>query len=226
LSITNDRGLVRNGSIIPVALLDLTGLTFLSLYGDQFGGTIPSTIGRLRELTYLNLGGNVLTGSVPQEMVHLKQLTFLSLKANPYLNGVLAAFNFSQFTKCCAMAGDPFTCPLPPGAEKCTGGPGVSKLDKCGKRPAPTCFAACNGTSSALTANDCSAWQRFTRDPLYTEWAEGKCGAQVHTDPCSCTFYDRVQCANGRITRLAMYQQSLVGPFPTSLLKLTGLTVL
>jgi hypothetical protein len=73
---------------------------------------------------------------------------------------------------------------------------------------------ACDGSSSALIASDCSvgssadlvagdcdAWRNFnfTQDRLYKEWAEGKCGAKVRTDPCSCVFSDKVGCTNGRI---------------------------
>ena len=43
-------------------------------------------------------------------------------------------------------------------------------------------------------------------------------------DPCSCTFSDHVLCSNDRITSLNLAFQSLPGPFPTSLLNLTGLT--
>jgi hypothetical protein len=71
--------------------------------------------------------------------------------------------------------------------------------------------SVCTGSSVNLTSGNCIAWQRFSLNPLHREWAEGKCGAKVHTDPCSCTFgpypagYDKVGCTNGRITRLFMY---------------------
>jgi serine/threonine protein kinase len=89
--------------------------------------------------------------------------------------------------------------------------------------PAPT--PPCNGTSANLTTGDCSAWQRFSRDPHFSATLLAKCPAAV-LDPCSCTFFDHVQCADGRITHLHMAFQSLAGPFPASLLKLAGLTYL
>jgi hypothetical protein len=91
-------------------------------------------------------------------------------------------------------------------------------------------------TSVKLDDSKGSVWQRFTRHPLYTEWAEGRCGPKVNTDPCSCkTTGDLavpfVQCADGRITRLDMGTQS--GPgllprggIPLALMDLTGRTYL
>jgi Leucine-rich repeat (LRR) protein len=215
---------------IPTSIGQLTVLAYLNLNNNNLGGSIPSTIGKLTELTTLILGHNQLTGPVPQEMLQLKKLTHFSMENNPKLWGTLPKFNFSQFTDCCTMSGDAFTCPLPPGANtSCVGGPG------CGSGPhvpPPTCNPLCDGSSSTLTASDCSAWQRFTRDPMYTGWAESKCGAKVHTDPCNCTFHGKVQCyrrpkkhAKSRITRLDLGNQGLPpsGGIPLALLDLTGL---
>jgi hypothetical protein len=145
---------------VPAALLNLTGLTSLHLGGNSLNGTIPAAVGQLRQLTLLGLeansltgtipdavvqlqqltalalGNNVLlTGTVPHELTTLKMLTLIDLFINPHLTGPLPPFNFSQFTQCCAMNGDNFTCPLPPGASKCVGGPGCDP----NKFPPPTC---------------------------------------------------------------------------------------
>jgi Leucine-rich repeat (LRR) protein len=230
---------------IPVALLDLKGLTFLHLAINQLEGpipstidrltalkwldlrnnqlvaSIPSTIGMLTALVHLNLGVNLLTGSVPQEMLQLKQLTEFDLYSNPKLTGLLPPFNFSQFAVCCSMGGDPFTCPLPAGAGTCVG----TTLHK--SDPAPTCIPACNGSSANLTANDCSTWQRFSRDPLYKEWAEGKCGPHVHTDPCSCKKTGlKTRCTDNRITFLQLRALPTGAGIPLALLDLAGLTSL
>jgi hypothetical protein len=195
---------------VPMWAMELTSLSYLAFGFNQLTGAIPSQLGELTGLTTLWINDNLFTGSVPTELVQLNQLTTIGL-ANSQLSGVLPAFNFSQFTRC-SMNGDPFTCPLPAGAETCVGG-------------APTCILACNGTSGNLTANDCAAWQHFSRDPHFSATLLAKCPAAV-LDPCSCTFYDHVQCADGRITHLHMNGQSLAGPFPASLLKLAGLTLL
>ena len=100
----------------------------------------------------------------------------------------------------------------------------------CGALPTPPpspAFPSCTGTSASLIHNDCQAWQRFSRDPLYTQWAEGKCGAEVHTDPCSCTFNGKTGCANGRITHIDIGYQGLpkdgVPPTLLALMRLTGI---
>jgi Leucine-rich repeat (LRR) protein len=208
---------------IPSEISELTALTELSFNINKLAGSIPSAIGGLTGLTVLQLGGNQLTGSVPQEMLQLKKLTFFTLDTN-HLTGKLPAFDFSQFTRCCAMFHDSFACPLPAGADKCLGGssPGCAPIPvTCKGQP-------CTGPSSALIAEDCSVWQTFTRNPLYTKWAEGKCGANVHTDPCNCTFDGKVGCANSRITKLSMASQGLPGSggIPSVLLDLTALTEL
>jgi hypothetical protein len=154
-----NQGLPGSGGI-PLALLDLTGLTHLSLAINFLQGSIPSAIGQLQQLTYLNLdanslqgsipsaigqlqqltvlflGTNSFTGTVPQELTTLKHLNAIGLDTNPHLTGKLPAFDFSQFTQCCTMFGDPFTCPFPAGANTCVGGPGCYS----GKpQPPPTC---------------------------------------------------------------------------------------
>jgi hypothetical protein len=223
------------GGSLPSTIGQLTRLYNINLVGNQLTGSIPSSIGLLTRLSYLGLNDNQLTGSVPQEMLQLKNLTFLRLDANPKLTGLLPAFDFTQFTTCCAIGGDAFACPLPAGANTtCIGGPTARS---CGggnsKYAPPTCIMGpllpCDGSSSNLTANDCNAWQRFSRDPLYKEWAQIKCGAKVHTDPCSCTLGGggalKVGCANGRITYLRTYDGLPgSGSLPLSLLDLTGLT--
>jgi hypothetical protein len=207
------------------ALVKLTSLEFLDLSRNYLNGSIPSAISKLTGLTELQLGGNQFTGTVPQEMVQLKKLTFFALDTNR-LTGKLPAFDFSQFTQCCAMFHDPFACPLPAGAEKCIGG----SSSGCAAIP-PTCKGQpCVGSSSALNAEDCSAWQTFTRNPMYTKWAEAKCGAEVHTDPCSCEFQDSRpnQCSDGRIVHLGLSGQGLPpqGGFPGAFLGLSALDYL
>jgi hypothetical protein len=122
---------------IPSDIGKLTGLISLDLRDNQLTGSIPSVIGQLTHLSYFAVDGwdgNRLTGSVPQEMLQLKKLNNIGL-GKTLLTGKLPAFNFSQFTQCCAMGGEEFTCLLPAGAEVCIGGSGAG----CGPRTAPTC---------------------------------------------------------------------------------------
>jgi hypothetical protein len=154
------QGLGLSGSSgIPMALLDLTGLTWLSLscnqlvgsiptaigqltrltrlqtWNNQLVGSIPSTIGELTGLTELSLSHNRLTSSIPQEVVGLKHVNHIALDGNSF-TGLLPAFNFSQYPLCCAMGVNPFTCPLPDGADLCAGG------SSCHSNPTPTCKSA------------------------------------------------------------------------------------
>jgi hypothetical protein len=119
---------------VPAAVERLHQLTLLGMEANSLTGTIPAALGRLQQLQQLALGSNAISGTVPQELVALKRLTLLDLFSTP-LTGRLPAFNFSQFTQCCALNGDNFTCPLPPGASACVGGPGCSPS----KFPPPTC---------------------------------------------------------------------------------------
>jgi hypothetical protein len=207
---------------IDALLVKLTSLRNLDLEHNHLNGSIPSAISELTGLVDLLLGDNLFTGTVPHEMLQLKKLRFFTLDTNR-LTGKLPAFDFAQFTGCCYMYEDLFTCPLPAGANvSCVGGPGYPCR---GVLKAPTCTMPCTGSSSALIAGDCRAWQTFSRNPAYKEWAEGKCGANVHTDPCNCTFDGKVGCANSRITKLSMASQGLPGSggIPVALLDLTGL---
>jgi hypothetical protein len=123
------------GTVPAAALGRLQQLTLLGLEGNNLTGPIPPALGQLEQLVALALGNNALTGTVPQELLALKKLTLIDIFTIPHLTGRLPAFNFSQFTQCCAMNGDSFTCPLPRGASTCVGGPGCSP----NKFPPPTC---------------------------------------------------------------------------------------
>ena len=105
---------------VPLALLDLTGLTFLSFYDCSLVGSIPAALAQqLAQLTHLDLEVNDFTGTVPNELTRLTALTSIGLSQNPHLGGILPAFNFAQFMSC-SMSGVGFSCPLPPSAQTCS----------------------------------------------------------------------------------------------------------
>jgi hypothetical protein len=129
-----DLGETALSGTIPSTLAQLTGIKGLALDGNSLSGTIPSALAQLTDLTGMTLSRNGLSGTIPSGLAQLTTLISMSLDSNPQLGGILPAFNFSQLTVCCTMYGDPFTCPLPPGAQGCVGGPG------CGdSQPPPTC---------------------------------------------------------------------------------------
>ena len=120
---------------IPASVARLQLLSLLGLEANSLSGTIPSALGHMPRLVALALGSNALSGTVPNELTDLRQLNLLDIYDVPHLAGRLPAFNFSQFTQCCAMSGVNFSCPLPPGASTCVGGPGCFPS----KFPPPTC---------------------------------------------------------------------------------------
>ena len=126
------------GGVIPLALLDLTGLQVLSIGGDGFTGTTPSAIGQLQQLRQLVLWVNYLHGTIPHELTTLHKLVAIVLQAgnSNHFTGVLPAFNFSQFTGC-VLNNQNFTCPLPAGADTCVGT--VTGDNHSHKFPPPSC---------------------------------------------------------------------------------------
>jgi hypothetical protein len=124
------------GGVIPLALLDLTGLQSLSIGGDGLTGTIPSAIGQLQQLSTLVLWVNGLHGTIPHEVTTLHKLVNIALGGanGNHFTGVLPAFNFSQFTVGCVLDNQDFTCPLPAGADTCLGCPKAHV-----KSPPPSC---------------------------------------------------------------------------------------
>jgi serine/threonine protein kinase len=197
-------------------LKGLTQLTHLDLGRCKLNGTIHA-VAKLTSLEYLKLHTNHFTGPITaiQELIKLNTLVlnYPGAYHNDFSGTVpTGPINWTTIGNC-DIEGNHFVKPLPAGASshcKATGD-----------------HLACNGASAELDDVDCAAWQRFTRDPLYMKWAEGKCGANVHTDPCSCAFNTKVVCTNGRITKLDMGEQGMPsGGIPVALMDLTGLTML
>ena len=74
---------------IPPELGRLENLTSLGLIRNQLTGTIPPELGRLENLTSLVLADNWLTGTISPEIANLQNLNHLGLDANPGLSGPL-----------------------------------------------------------------------------------------------------------------------------------------
>ncbi|GLT40075.1 hypothetical protein SLA2020_142330 [Shorea laevis] len=82
-----------NGQI-PTSLANLTQLTYLDLSNNQFSGSIPASMGNLSQLTVLKLFSNNLNGQIPTSLANLTQLRHLSLSYN-LLNGMLPPWIFT-----------------------------------------------------------------------------------------------------------------------------------
>jgi Leucine-rich repeat (LRR) protein len=191
----------------------------LDLSNNQFTGPIDAVY-NMRQLRGLNLANNSFTGIIGDgfRAQTMPNLTFIDLSVNNFTAVPSNIVDWSRFTDHCDLHHEAFTCSTAMAI------PAQAKAH-CGA----TC---CVGSSADLVGGDCDAWQKFTRDPVYTKWAEGKCGAKVHTDPCSCSAAGNggawhVECADGRIDYIKMDNSGLPrGVVPMALLDLTGLKTL
>ena len=82
---------------LPATLGNLSNLTRLGGWGNEFTGQIPAEIGKLNELRELRLGDNQLTGAIPLELGNLTRLEALYLSKNQ-LTGEIPRnlWNFTQ----------------------------------------------------------------------------------------------------------------------------------
>jgi len=85
VSSTSGNNLTGN---IPVDIINLIELTFLSFSSNQLNGNIPLELGSLSELIELHLSNNQLTGSIPPELGSLSNLTELQINNNPVSGGI------------------------------------------------------------------------------------------------------------------------------------------
>jgi Leucine-rich repeat (LRR) protein len=201
------------------AIKSLTKLNSLHLNCNQFTGPVDAVY-NMRQLRGLNLANNSFTGIIGDgfRAQTMPNLTFIDLSVNNFTAVPSNIVDWSRFTDHCDLHHEAFTCSTAMAI------PAQAKAH-CGA----TC---CVGSSADLVGGDCDAWQKFTRDPVYTKWAEGKCGAKVHTDPCSCSAAGsggvwHVECADGRIDYIKMDNSGLPrGVVPMALLDLTGLKTL
>uniref|UniRef100_M1C629 non-specific serine/threonine protein kinase n=1 Tax=Solanum tuberosum TaxID=4113 RepID=M1C629_SOLTU len=74
--------------LIPKSIGNMTGLTILSLRGNNLAGSIPSEIGKLKQLQGLYLSNNKLQGHIPEAVYHLSNLVELTLQVNE-LSGLI-----------------------------------------------------------------------------------------------------------------------------------------
>jgi Leucine-rich repeat (LRR) protein len=82
LRLNNFQGSFSPGFIPPSLWANLPSLQVLSLFINDFTGTIPSDIGLLKRLTHLDLLDNSLSGTLPHSIGNLSQLEYLDLRSN------------------------------------------------------------------------------------------------------------------------------------------------
>lgn len=90
----------NNNLVGPIddAVVNLTNLRVLDLYGNQLNGTIPEHIGKLASLEQLQLHINNLTGSLPSSLMNCTNLIILNLRVNAFV-GDLSSLDFTLLTQ-------------------------------------------------------------------------------------------------------------------------------
>ncbi|GLT36035.1 hypothetical protein SLA2020_104400 [Shorea laevis] len=102
-----------NGQI-PTSLANLTQLTSIYLYNNRFSSPILTPICNLRQLTSLDIYSNNLQGQIPPSIANLNQLTFLSLSNNQFSGPIPASIgNLSQLTNL-SLSSNNFDGQIPP----------------------------------------------------------------------------------------------------------------
>jgi hypothetical protein len=181
-----------------------------SLWENGLAGTLPEDWSALMSLKYLYLTNGALTGTIPNGIADLDAVTGLEFQNNQ-LTGVIPNLPFQNYTWHCGLTGklgtNMFTCPLPPGARRCTAYdcPLPAGSASCKQGP-PTC--SCTGSSASLPQSECEWWINFFDTMGGKEWK--KCASERYrTDPCACSYdcnkgpcRDGVTCTNGHITKL------------------------
>ncbi|CAA7022084.1 unnamed protein product [Microthlaspi erraticum] len=86
---------------------ELTQLSVLLLFSNDFTGEVPSSVGNLKQLVGINVAYNSLTGNFPSALLNLTKLRVISLSSNQF-TGPLPP-NMSQLSKLESFfAGDNF----------------------------------------------------------------------------------------------------------------------
>ncbi|GLU17249.1 hypothetical protein SLE2022_336330 [Rubroshorea leprosula] len=99
---------------IPTSLANLTQLTSICLYNNQFSSPILTPICNLRQLTSLHLYSNNLGGQIPPSIANLNQLTSLFLSNNQFSGPIPASIgNLSQLTNL-SLSSNNFDGQIPP----------------------------------------------------------------------------------------------------------------
>ncbi|GKV38467.1 hypothetical protein SLEP1_g46379 [Rubroshorea leprosula] len=98
---------------IPSSLANLTQLTSLYLSNNQFSGLIPTSLANLTQLTSLDLFNNQFSGPIPAFIGNLRQLTSLNLYSNNLGRQIPSSLaNLTQLTSL-DLFNNQFSGPIP-----------------------------------------------------------------------------------------------------------------
>ncbi|MBK7477482.1 MAG: hypothetical protein IPI11_16315 [Haliscomenobacter sp.] len=189
---------------IPGEIGNLTNLTHLNLHQNKITGPIPASIGKLTQLTNLLLDNNQLQGSIPKEIGNLRAINTLNLQDNK-LSGCFPASLIALCGKAINLSNNP-------------------NLPSAGSATAWTAFCSSGGVVGADSNGDgiCETTPNCTH-PDYKalvalfnatngpKW-NNKAGWLKDWDPCNGWY--GVTCKDGRVVRLSLGSNHLVGSIP------------
>ena len=192
---------------IPPSLGLLANLEHLSLHGNDLAGPIPPSLGSLTNLRRLFLYGNDLTGTIPPSLGNLTNLRMLSLNDNDLMGRIPPELASLTNLTNLDLGGNRLTGSIPDALcdFESTINPqqGDVNLSGCGADSDQAVlvefYNAMDGENSRLQGS----WN--SSEPL-DQWFG------VDTD------------ADGRVTRLDLFEVGLSGSIPSSLGNLTSLT--
>ena len=196
-----DLGDNRLNGPIPAELGRLSGLKVLDLGENELSGPIPDELGGLRELTVLDLGSNRLEGPIPSWLAGLSELRELDLSVNQLSGWIPAGLDLLPNLTDMYFIGNPLTGCIPLGLRDVKrndlSGLGLSFGQKVvGRSPdRDVLIALYEATGGTGWTND----RNWLSDAQLCEWYG------VETD------------SGGRVTRLDLDDNRLVGVIPTAL---------
>ncbi|CAN0841715.1 Probable LRR receptor-like serine/threonine-protein kinase At1g12460 [Linum grandiflorum] len=100
--------------VLSPALSGLRSLRILTLYGNQFTGSIPNEYSELVTLWKINVSSNALSGSIPEFIGDLGNIRFLDLSRNGFVGEIPSAlFKFCFKTKFVSFAHNALSGSIP-----------------------------------------------------------------------------------------------------------------
>ena len=193
---------------IPAELGNLTNLTHLYLYLNQLTGEIPAELGSLTNLTHLDLYRNQLSGEIPAELGSLTNLTHLYLYDNQLTGEIPAELgDLTNLTEL-QLRSNQLTGCIPEGLRNVA----TNDFSSLGL---PFCMP-----SAGDAATDRAALVAFYNATGGANWRNN--GNWLSSAPIG-EWYGVTTDADGRVTRLFLYNNHLTGSIPGELGGLTNL---
>jgi len=215
---------------IPNSLCELTHLETLIIRQNKVTGPIPTCIGQMSSLKWLQLNDNKFSGTIP-EFSNTPNLTYLSLTTNlltgtiPGSIGDLPLVNFS-------LGDNDLSGCFDPNLENLCGNPliidaGINNGNNFDALWSQFCQS---GAGSCCSHADLQALRDFYNSTNGDQWTNTVANDRpwlVDCDPCGLvdgTPWKGIECDNmGRVDRIILQNNNLVGNIPSSLGQLTEL---